>query len=167
MKSGGRRFAYDRARYAPGRANGPFVITPRRSKALAIYRSPTGLVLIDVVMPVMDGYDGPRDAADPADEWSHYFLSSKEADQDWTAPSSRGDDYLSSRELRCAEREDPRLQRIESTRVKLLEPRESCRSNASWRTCRADGYRIANRRYFDSYLLTEMKRASRERQRWR
>jgi len=142
------------------------------SKGLATYRDRRpDLVLIDVVMPVMDGYDAARQMRQiRPDEWIPIiFLSSKEADQDLDrAIEAGGDDYLvkpvSFVVLNAKIRA---LQRIESTRVKLLETsRELAAANRELENLsRQDGLTgIANRRYFDSYLLTEMKRASRERQ---
>ena len=142
------------------------------SKALVIYREDRpDLVLIDVVMPVMDGYDAAREMRQiRPDEWVPIiFLSSKEADQDLDrAIEAGGDDYLvkpvSFVVLNAKIRA---LQRIESTRVKLLETsRELAAANRELENLsRQDGLTgIANRRYFDSYLLTEMRRASRERQ---
>ena len=142
------------------------------SKGLATYRdSHPDLVLIDVVMPVMDGYDAARQMRQiRPDEWVPIiFLSSKEADQDLDrAIEAGGDDYLvkpvSFVVLNAKIRA---LQRIEATRVKLVETsRELAAANRELENLsRQDGLTgIANRRYFDSYLLTEMKRASRERQ---
>jgi diguanylate cyclase (GGDEF)-like protein len=129
------------------------------------------LVLIDVVMPVMDGYDAARRMRQSRpDEWVPIiFLSSKEADQDLDrAIEAGGDDYLvkpvSFVVLNAKIRA---LQRIESTRTKLLETsRELAAANRELENLsRQDGLTgIANRRCFDAYLLTEMKRASRERQ---
>ena len=129
------------------------------------------LVLIDVVMPVMDGYDAARQMRQSRpDEWVPIiFLSSKEADQDLDrAIEAGGDDYLvkpvSFVVLNAKIRA---LQRIESTRTKLLETsRELAAANRELENLsRQDGLTgIANRRCFDAYLLTEMKRASRERQ---
>jgi len=142
------------------------------SKGLTIYgRDRPDLVLIDVVMPVMDGYEAARQMRQSLpDEWIPIiFLSSKEADQDLDrAIEAGGDDYLvkpvSFVVLNAKIRA---LQRIESTRTKLLEiSRELAAANRELESLsRQDGLTgIANRRYFDSYLLTEVKRASRERQ---
>ena len=142
------------------------------SKGLTIYgRDRPDLVLIDVVMPIMDGYEAARQMRQSLpDEWIPIiFLSSKEADQDLDrAIEAGGDDYLvkpvSFVVLNAKIRA---LQRIESTRTKLLEiSRELAAANRELESLsRQDGLTgIANRRYFDSYLLTEVKRASRERQ---
>jgi diguanylate cyclase (GGDEF)-like protein len=129
------------------------------------------LVLIDVVMPVMDGYDAARQMRQSRpDEWVPIiFLSSKEADQDLDrAIEAGGDDYLvkpvSFVVLNAKIRA---LQRIESTRAKLLETsRDLAAANRELENLsRQDGLTgIANRRCFDAYLLAEMRRASRERQ---
>lgn len=56
------------------------------------------LVLIDVVMPVMDGYEGARrmrEMGGPDDRMPIIFLSSNESDQDLgRAMEAGGDDYL-------------------------------------------------------------------------
>lgn len=142
------------------------------SKGLTIYgRDRPDLVLIDVVMPVMDGYEAARQMRQSLpDEWIPIiFLSSKEADQDLDrAIEAGGDDYLVKPVSYVVLNAKIRaLQRIESTRSKLLEmSRDLAAANRELENLsRQDGLTgIANRRYFDSYLLAEVKRASRERQ---
>ncbi len=141
-------------------------------EALQIYRHDRpGLVLIDVVMPIMDGYESARHMRETkADEWVPIiFLSSKEADQDLDrAIEAGGDDYLvkpvSFVVLNAKIRA---LQRIESMRTKQLEmSRDLASANRELeKLSRQDGLTgIANRRYFDSYLVTEVRRGARERQ---
>ena len=141
-------------------------------KAVRLYKADRpGLVLIDVVMPVMDGYDAARRMRDSLpEEWVPIiFLSSKEADQDLDrAIEAGGDDYLvkpvSFVVLNAKIRA---LQRIETTRSKLLEmSRDLAVANRELeKLSRQDGLTgIANRRSFDSHLLAEVRRASRERQ---
>jgi len=142
------------------------------SRALQIYlQDRPNLVLIDVMMPVMDGYDAARQMRESRpDEWVPIiFLSSREADQDLDrAIEAGGDDYLvkpvSFVVLNAKIRA---LQRIESTRSKLLEmSRELAAANRELENLsRQDSLTgIANRRYFDSFLLSEIRRASRERE---
>jgi len=141
--------------------------------ALATYGSDRpDLVLIDAVMPVMDGYEAARrmrESGDPDDWVPIIFLSSKEADQDLDrAIEAGGDDYLvkpvSFVVLNAKIRA---LHRIETMRSRLLEvSRDLAAANRELqKLSRQDGLTgIANRRYFDTYLVTEVRRAAREHQ---
>jgi diguanylate cyclase (GGDEF)-like protein len=142
------------------------------SKALQLYqRDRPDLVLIDVVMPVMDGYEAARRMRECSpDEWVPIiFLSSKEADQDLDrAIEAGGDDYLvkpvSFVVLNAKIRA---LHRIESMRSKVLDmSRDLAMANRELeKLSRQDGLTgIANRRHFDSYLEAELRRAAREHQ---
>jgi diguanylate cyclase (GGDEF)-like protein len=129
------------------------------------------LVLIDVMMPVMDGYDTARHMrSDSGEDWVPIiFLSSMEDDQDLDrAIEAGGDDYLvkpvSFVVLNAKIRA---LHRIEVMRRRLMDvSRELAASNRQLEMLsRQDGLTgIANRRYFDAYLATELRRAARTRE---
>jgi diguanylate cyclase (GGDEF)-like protein len=140
------------------------------AEALALYESERpDLVLIDVMMPVMDGYEAARRMrAGRPDEWSPIiFLSSMEADQDLDrAIAAGGDDYLvkpvSFVVLNAKIRA---MHRIETMRRKLLDVSSqlAVANRELELLSRQDALtRIANRRHFDTYLNEEMKRAARQ-----
>ncbi len=121
-------------------------------------------------MPVMDGYEAARRMRKSSpDEWVPIiFLSSKEDDQDLDrAIEAGGDDYLVKPVSYVVLNAKIRaLHRIETMRSKVIEvSRDLATANRELeKLSRQDGLTgIANRRYFDSYLQTEVRRAARER----
>jgi diguanylate cyclase (GGDEF)-like protein len=140
-------------------------------KALSTYlRDRPDLVLIDVEMPVMDGYEAARRMRESSpDDWVPIiFLSSKEDDQDLDrAIEAGGDDYLIKPVSYVVLNAKIRaLHRLETMRSKLSEmSRDLASANRELeKLSRQDGLTgIANRRYFDSYLLNEVRRSARER----
>jgi len=129
------------------------------------------LVLIDVMMPVMDGYEAAkRMRQSQGDDWVPIiFLSSMEADQDLDrAIDAGGDDYLvkpvSFVVLNAKIRA---LHRTESVRRKLVEASGTLvtLNKELENLSRYDGLtELANRRYLDESLLTEVRRAARARE---
>jgi diguanylate cyclase (GGDEF)-like protein len=128
------------------------------------------LVLMDVAMPVLDGYEAAKRLRreHPGDWVPIIFLSSMEADQDLDrAIEAGGDDYLvkpvSFVVLNAKIRA---LHRLETMRRKLLDmSAELATANRTLEDLsRRDGLTgIANRRHFDGFLATEMRRAARDR----
>lgn len=137
--------------------------------ALEIYRrEPVSLVLLDVNMPVMDGYETARALrAARLDEWVPIiFLSAHEGDQNLErAIESGGDDYLVkpvsfvvlSAKIRAMQRIDQMRQRLVTVSRDLAAANRELE-----RVSRQDGLTgIANRRHFDAYLAQELARARR------
>ena len=138
-------------------------------QALAVYQQARpDLVMIDVSMPVMDGYEAARAIRKlNPDDWTPIiFLSSMEADQDLDrAIDAGGDDYLvkpvSFVVLNAKIRA---LSRLEAMRRKSLElSSQLAQANSELeKLSRMDGLTgINNRRAFDHCLQTEMLRAAR------
>jgi len=139
-------------------------------EAVELYeRERPDLVLIDVMMPAMDGYEAARRMrASRPDEWTPIiFLSSMEADQDLNrAIEAGGDDYLvkpvSFVVLNAKIRA---MHRIETMRRKLcdISTQLAAANRELELISREDALtRIANRRSFDAYLSQELKRAVRQ-----
>jgi diguanylate cyclase (GGDEF)-like protein len=139
--------------------------------ALEVYaRERPDLLLVDVMMPVLDGYEAAKRLRreHPEDWVPIIFLSSMEADQDLDrAIEAGGDDYLvkpvSFVVLNAKIRA---LHRLESMRRKLMGlTSELAGANRTLEAiARMDGLTgIANRRHFDSYLPTELSRSARSR----
>ncbi len=126
------------------------------------------LVMIDVSMPVMDGYEASRAIRKlNPDDWTPIiFLSSMEADQDLDrAIEAGGDDYLvkpvSFVVLNAKIRA---LSRLEAMRRRSLElSSQLAKANSELeKLSRLDGLTgINNRRAFDNCLQMELKRAAR------
>lgn len=141
-------------------------------QALELYRRERpDLVLIDVTMPVMDGYEATRQMRQISpDDWVPIiFLSSMEADQDLDrAIEAGGDDYLVKPVSYVVLNAKIRaLRRLETMRRKLLDisSQLAIANRELEKLSRQDGLTgIANRRYFDSCMLTEMQRAARARE---
>jgi diguanylate cyclase (GGDEF)-like protein len=139
-------------------------------EAVALFESERpDLVLIDVMMPVCDGYDAARRMrVVRPDVWTPIiFLSSMEADQDLDrAIEAGGDDYLvkpvSAVVLNAKIRA---MQRIDAMSRKLLDMSSQLAAvNRELELIsKQDALtRIANRRHFDSSLAQELKRAARQ-----
>ena len=139
--------------------------------ALRLYRiERPELVLIDAMMPVLDGYEAARRMREFGDdEWVPIiFLSSNESDQDLDrAIQAGGDDYLvkpvSYAVLNAKIRA---MERIGSMRRKIVEMSHllAAANQELEQLSRQDSLTgIANRRYFDSYLQTEWRRGARQR----
>jgi diguanylate cyclase (GGDEF)-like protein len=137
--------------------------------ALDVYRrEPVSLVLLDVSMPVMDGYETARALRSARhDEWIPIiFLSAHEGDQNLQrAIESGGDDYLVkpvsfvvlSAKIRAMQRIDEMRQRLVAVSRDLAAANRELE-----RLSRLDGLTgLANRRHFDAYLSQEMARARR------
>jgi diguanylate cyclase (GGDEF)-like protein len=141
-------------------------------QALDLYRRERpDLVLIDVTMPVMDGYEATRQMREISpDDWVPIiFLSSMEADQDLDrAIEAGGDDYLVKPVSYVVLNAKIRaLRRLETMRHKLLDisSQLAIANRELEKLSRQDGLTgIANRRYLDSYMLSEMQRAVRTRE---
>ena len=139
-------------------------------RAIALYMEERpSMVLLDVNMPGIDGYETARRirAAEPGEWVPIIFLSANESDQDFTkAIESGGDDYLVKPVGRIVLAAKIRaLQRLEQMRRKLFElSNELTESNRRLeQLSQSDGLTgVANRRYFDSFLLQHVALAARQ-----
>ena len=135
---------------------------------LACARERPDLVLMDVTMPVMDGYEAAKELrARFADDWVPIiFLSGADQELDLERGiSAGGDDYLTKpvsalvlhAKIHAMQRIDEMRRRLIKVSAELTEA-----NRALERMSRQDGLTgLANRRFLDTYLAAEMARARR------
>jgi diguanylate cyclase (GGDEF)-like protein len=134
-------------------------------EALQLYeREEPDLVLIEILLPEMDGLEAARRMREARpDRWIPIiFLSTKEADQDLDrAIEAGGDDYLVKPVSYIVLNAKIRaMQRIDTMRRELIKM-----SQELVKLSNQDGLTgIANRRYFDSYLLTTLRSSTKNRE---
>jgi len=138
---------------------------------LSYQRESPNLVLMDVNMPVMDGYTAAqRIRSDYPQDWVPIIFLSGAADEEHLELGIRagGDDYLIkpcsyvilAAKIRAMRRLDEMRHRQIQTSSELLSANKLLERMAS-----QDGLtEIANRRHFDVYLATELARARRTKQ---
>lgn len=140
-------------------------------QAIEIYnKDQPDLVLMDVIMPVMDGHEAARAIRQNNDDWVPIiFLSGKVSPKDIAMGiEAGGDDYLTKPvDYTILEAKLKAMQRISEMRHRLLDMSADLeRANDELRhLANVDGLtKIANRRYMDDFLTTEIARAVRYKQ---
>jgi diguanylate cyclase (GGDEF)-like protein len=140
-------------------------------EAVECYRNHTvDLVLLDIVMPVMDGYEAARRIRGYKDGWVPIiFLSGRDSPKDIAAGiEAGGDDYLVKpidevilgAKMRAMERIADMRERLIEVSIELEEANAELQKLAD-----VDGLTgIANRRSLDAYLENETARCIRENQ---
>jgi len=143
-------------------------IAENGEQALEAYeRERPDLVLMDVTMPVMDGYTAAQEIRARYPDWVPIiFLSGAEADQQLERGiRAGGDDYLiKPASYVVLHAKILAMQRIDDMRRRLMKVSAelTAANRALERMSRQDGLtELANRRFFDSYLTDEMARARR------
>lgn len=125
------------------------------------------LVLMDVIMPEMDGHEAARSIRNDENDWIPIiFLSGRVAADDIVAGiEAGGDDYLTKPvDYRILEAKMTAMQRIAEMRRKLINvSTELEEANAELKKLvNIDGLTgLANRRYLDKYLRMEIARSLR------
>lgn len=139
-------------------------------KAISLFTSENpDLVLMDVIMPEMDGHDAARKMCqDESIRVPIIFLSGRIAADDIVAGiEAGGDDYLAKPvDFKVLEAKMKALQRIAKMRRKLIEVSSELEAvNAELKKLvNIDGLtRLANRHYLDKYLQAEIARSMRNR----
>ena len=128
---------------------------------------PPDLILLDVIMPIMDGHEAARKIRSLSDEWIPIiFLSAKtKADDIAAGIEAGGDDYLTKPvDQTVLSAKMQAMQRIAAMRQRLLDVTlklDKANQELS-RLINVDGLTgIANRRYLDHFLEHEVKRLQR------
>lgn len=148
------------------------VITGADGKqALDLYQSESpDLILMDVIMPVMDGYQSAQQIRQLDDDWVPIiFLSAKISPDDISAGiDAGGDDYLTKPvDMVVLNAKVKAMQRIAAMRHRLIKVSDelAATNNKLQKLVNIDGLTgIANRRYMDRFLQIEYSRAIRNQQ---
>ncbi len=137
-------------------------------QAIELFRSESpDLVLMDVIMPEMDGHEASRRIREDESVWAPIiFLSGRVAVEDIVAGiESGGDDYLTKPvDFRVLEAKMKALQRIAQMRRKLLDVSVALESaNAELKKqVNLDGLTgLSNRRYLDQFMDISIRRGIR------
>lgn len=147
------------------------IISENGEQAIELFKQNTpDLILLDVIMPVMDGHNTAKKIRSIGDEWIPIiFLSAKAKAEDVAAGiEAGGDDYLTkpvNQTILTAKMNA--MQRIALMRQRLIDVTlqlDKVNRKLS-RLVNIDGLTgIANRRYLDHYLESELKRLQRSKQ---
>jgi len=148
---------------------GHTVVTAENGKlAVSLYHSEKpDLVLLDVIMPEMDGHEAARQMRKDESLWVPIiFLSGRVDPEDiFAGIEAGGDDYLTKPvDFRILEAKMISLQRIAKMRRKLINVSKELEIvNAELKKlAHIDGLTgLANRRYLDKYLRVEVSRSMR------
>lgn len=137
-------------------------------QAIELFKSENPeLILMDVIMPEMDGHEAARHIRLDENEWTPIiFLSGRVAAEDIVAGiEAGGDDYLTKPvDFRILEAKMTAMQRIAAMRRKLIDVSEELEelNEELKKQVNKDGLTgIANRRYLDEYLRLEVSRSLR------
>lgn len=138
-------------------------------EAIELYKTQApDLVILDVIMPELNGYEAARTIRMENAAWIPIiFLSARVSPSDIASGiEAGGDDYLTKpvdKEVLAAKMKS--MKRIASMRQKLLEVSDGLAlANIELRQiANLDGLTgLANRRYLDNFIRTEMSRSSRD-----
>lgn len=138
-------------------------------EAVELYKTAEpDLVIMDVIMPELNGYEATRTIRKENTDWIPIiYLSARVAADDITAGiEAGGDDYLTKPvDKQVLEAKMNAMQRIAQMRQRLLQVSvELEQANTELKKlANLDGLTgLANRRYLDSFIRTEISRSSRD-----